>query len=49
MLSMFFGCKSPTSPAGRQAVAQLPKGERLQWQRLWDDVAALVNDAAGGQ
>jgi tetratricopeptide (TPR) repeat protein len=34
---------------GPQVLAKLPEGERLEWQRLWDDVAELLNGAAGGQ
>jgi hypothetical protein len=35
----------PPSPVRDQAVlATLPDGERKQWLRLWDDVAAVLKE-----
>ena len=32
---------------GPDALRKLPEAERAQWQRLWDDVQALLEKAGG--
>jgi serine/threonine protein kinase/Tfp pilus assembly protein PilF len=34
---------------GEKALAKLPEAERMEWRKLWDDVAALEKRAAGVQ
>ena len=35
------------SVRGPDALAKLPEAERKDWQKLWADVAALLQKAAG--
>jgi hypothetical protein len=32
---------------GPEALAKLPKAEHRQWQKLWDDVAEMLNRTLG--
>jgi hypothetical protein len=34
---------------GPEALARLPEAERPEWQKLWEEVAALQKRAAGSK
>ena len=36
-----------TGVRGTAALAKLPDDERQEWQKLWDDVAGLLNKSHG--